>query len=227
MLLFDAAHHHAEMARLDDYSYALGFDDFLDGLGDLCGEALLNLQTAREHFDQARDFAQADDPAVRDVGDVHLAEKRQHVMLAEAEHLDVLNDDHLVVADGEQSALELAFRYGFGKSRHLGKQEVLAHIPNLEQAGLRGGVLYYDGQFDDARLLINLAQTATEQGAVLVNYAPVVALTHDAEGLIDGFEFTDLESGQRRTLRAHCIINATGAFSDALRKLDDPERTAR
>src|SRR5437868_12211829 len=70
----------------------------------------------------------------------------------------------------------LAFRYGFGMSRHLGRDEVLAHIPNLEQKGLRGGVLYYDGQFDDARLLINLAQTAEEQGAALINYAAVVAL---------------------------------------------------
>src|ERR1700732_4599310 len=68
----------------------------------------------------------------------------------------------------------LAFRYGFGKSRHLGKDEVLARIPNLEKKGLRGGILYYDGQFDDARLLINLAQTAERQGAVLLNYAPVV-----------------------------------------------------
>src|SRR5882757_3108968 len=68
----------------------------------------------------------------------------------------------------------LAFRYGFGKSRHLRKDEVLAHIPNLEQTGLRGGVIYFDGQFDDARLLINLAQTAESHGAVLLNYAPVV-----------------------------------------------------
>ena len=116
----------------------------------------------------------------------------------------------------------LAFRYGFGKSRHLGKDEVLAHIPNLEQCGLRGGVLYYDGQFDDARLLIHLAQTAERQGAVLLNYAPVVGLTHDAEGFVDGVLFTDLESGRRHTARARCVINATGAFSDAIRKLADP-----
>src|SRR5438552_6756884 len=79
----------------------------------------------------------------------------------------------------------LAFRYGFGKSRHLSKKEVLAQIPNLEQAGLRGGILYYDGQFDDARLLINLAQTAAEQGAVLLDYAPVSGLSHDADGFVD------------------------------------------
>jgi glycerol-3-phosphate dehydrogenase len=116
----------------------------------------------------------------------------------------------------------LAFRYGFGSSRHLGKEEVLARIPNLEHEGLRGGVLYYDGQFDDSRLLINLAQTAEQQGAVLLNYARVVGLTHGADGFVDGFVFADVESGQQHTIRARCVINATGAFSDAIRRIDDP-----
>jgi glycerol-3-phosphate dehydrogenase len=117
----------------------------------------------------------------------------------------------------------LAFRYGFGKSRHLDKEEVLAHIPNLEREGLRGGVMYYDGQFDDARLLIDLVQTAERQGAVLLNYAPVSNLTHDTDGFVDGIVFTDLESGRQHTASARCVINATGAFSDAIRKIDDPE----
>jgi glycerol-3-phosphate dehydrogenase len=116
----------------------------------------------------------------------------------------------------------LAFRYGFGKSRRLRKEEVIAHIPNLDPSGLRGGVLYYDGQFDDARLLINLAQTAEHHGAVLLNYAPVVGITRDAEGFVDGIVFTELESGRRHTARARCVINAAGAFSDAVRRLDDP-----
>ena len=116
----------------------------------------------------------------------------------------------------------LAGRYGFGQSRILSKREVLQHIPTLETDGLRGGVLYYDGQFDDARLLINLAQTADAHGAALLNYAPVLNLTHDAEGYVDGLTFEDLESHQQHTLRARCVINATGPFSDALRKLDDP-----
>src|SRR5438132_9507914 len=116
----------------------------------------------------------------------------------------------------------LAFRYGFGKSRHLGKEEVLAHIPNLEQEGLRGGVIYYDGQFDDARLLIHLAQTAEQQGAVLLNYARVVGLTHDTEGFEDGVVFTDLESGAQTQVRARSVITATGPLSDAVRKIDDP-----
>src|SRR5438270_381624 len=86
--------------------------------------------------------------------------------------------------------------------------------------GATGGVIYYDGQFDDSRLLINLAQTAEEQGAVLLNYVRVVALTHDPDGFVDGITFTDLESGKQHTARARCVINATGAFSDAIRKID-------
>ncbi|HUO09685.1 MAG TPA: glycerol-3-phosphate dehydrogenase/oxidase [Phycisphaerae bacterium] len=116
----------------------------------------------------------------------------------------------------------LAGRFGFGKSRLLSKDEVLTHIPTLEQDGLRGGVLYYDGQFDDSRLLINLAQTAEQQGAVLLNYARVVGFRHDAEGFLDGLSFEDLETGNRHQLAARCVINATGAFSDAVRKIDDP-----
>jgi glycerol-3-phosphate dehydrogenase len=116
----------------------------------------------------------------------------------------------------------LAFRYRFGTSRRLGRDEVLALIPTLEPDGLRGGVVYHDGQFDDARLLINLAQTAEEQGAVLLNYAAVVGLTRDADGFADGVVVEDRESGRRHTARARCVINATGAFSDAVRWLDDP-----
>jgi glycerol-3-phosphate dehydrogenase len=116
----------------------------------------------------------------------------------------------------------LAFRYGFGKSRLLSREEVLAHIPTLEPEGLRGGVVYYDGQFDDSRLLIDLARTAESLGAVLVNYAPVVGLSHDRDGFVDGIVITDLESGRRHTAHARCVINATGAFSDAVRKLDEP-----
>jgi len=82
--------------------------------------------------------------------------------------------------------------------------------------------MYFDGQFDDARLLINLAQTAQEQGAVLLNYVPVTGLTHDADGFVDGVMCTDLETGASHTIRARCVINATGAFSDAIRRIDDP-----
>src|SRR5688572_29168442 len=117
----------------------------------------------------------------------------------------------------------LAGKYNFSRSRLLSKEELLKRIPTLEREGLRGGVLYYDGQFDDARLLINLAQTAVRQGAALLNYAPVVAFSKDSQGFVDGLSFIDSESGKTHSLRARSIINATGAFSDALRKLDQPD----
>src|SRR5208282_2983222 len=83
----------------------------------------------------------------------------------------------------------LAGKYGFGRSRLLSRDEVLERIPTLEQDGLRGGVLYHDGQFDDSRLLINLIQTAAACGACPVNYARVVRLAKNGGGLVNGLEF--------------------------------------
>jgi glycerol-3-phosphate dehydrogenase len=116
----------------------------------------------------------------------------------------------------------LAGKYGFGRSVLLSREEVLARIPTLEQEGLRGGVLYHDGQFDDSRLLIALARTAAEQGACLLNYAPVIGLLKDAEGIIHGVTFQDSESGNKHSLFARCVINATGAFCDRIQRQDDP-----
>lgn len=116
----------------------------------------------------------------------------------------------------------LAGKYGFGRSRLLSKEETLRCIPTLEPEGLRGGVMYYDGQFDDARLLIALAITAADSGAALANYCPVTGLTRGADGFIDGLRFTDSETGREYAIRARAVINATGAFSDAVRRLDDP-----
>ena len=119
----------------------------------------------------------------------------------------------------------LAFRYGFGRSRLLNKDEVLKRIPTLETDGLRGGVVYYDGQFDDARLLMNLVTTAATAGATMLNYAQVTGLTRDDSGFLDGVTFEDGETRQSHTVGAKCVINATGAFSDAVRKIDDASAT--
>ncbi len=115
----------------------------------------------------------------------------------------------------------LAGQYGFGRSKLLSHEEVLERIPTLQRDGLRGGVLYHDGQFDDSRLLINLAQTAAEKGACLLNYARVVRLVKGADGFVSGLVFRDAESGQELDLKARCVINATGPFCDELRRLDD------
>jgi glycerol-3-phosphate dehydrogenase len=116
----------------------------------------------------------------------------------------------------------LAGKFGFGKSVLLSPAQVLERIPTLEREGLRGGVLYHDGQFDDSRLLINLAQTAVEHGAAVLNYAQVLRLIKNGDNSVVGLEFRDKESGSEHGLRARCVINATGAFCDALRKQDDP-----
>jgi len=120
----------------------------------------------------------------------------------------------------------LAGRYGFGRSRRLSKAQVLEHIPTLERQGLRGGVLYYDGQFDDARLLINLIQTAAQQGAAVVNYARVTGLTKDEEGFVNGLKVHDLESDREAEVAARCVINATGPFADQVRRYDESEAEA-
>jgi len=114
----------------------------------------------------------------------------------------------------------LAWKAGFGKSEMISKEKTLEHIPTVEQKGLNGGVKYHDGQFDDARLVINLAKTATEQGAVIVNYMPVVAMLKKMD-LITGVVAQDLEAGKEHQIKGRVVINATGPFSDAIRSLDD------
>jgi glycerol-3-phosphate dehydrogenase len=117
----------------------------------------------------------------------------------------------------------LAGRYGFGGSQMLSKDETLARLPTIKTEGLRGGVVYFDGQFDDARLLINLAATAVEQGAVTLNYTPATALTRDPDGFVDGIVARDLESGQEFRAPARVVINAAGPLSDRVRRLVHPD----
>jgi len=119
----------------------------------------------------------------------------------------------------------LAGKYGFGKSRILSYDETLERLPTLQTEGLRGGVVYYDGQFDDARLLIHLAATAADHGAVLVNYMPVKAILKDDEGYVNGVVARDDESGTEYKISAQVVINATGMFTDRIRQMADPDAT--
>lgn len=115
----------------------------------------------------------------------------------------------------------LSGKYGFGKSKILSVEETIKRLPNVKKEDLYGGILYFDGQFDDTRLLINLAQTAAEQGAVLLNYARVFSLHNDHNGKIDGAAVSDEISGQVFLANARAVINATGAFCDTIRKFSD------
>ncbi|MBZ5583246.1 MAG: glycerol-3-phosphate dehydrogenase/oxidase, partial [Acidobacteriia bacterium] len=116
----------------------------------------------------------------------------------------------------------LAGRYGFGAPRILSREETLARLPNIRTDGLRGGVVYFDGQFDDCRLLLALAATAAGHGAALLNYAPVVALLKDARKRIAGVRWRDAETGEEFETRAKAVINAAGPFSDEVRRMADP-----
>jgi glycerol-3-phosphate dehydrogenase len=115
----------------------------------------------------------------------------------------------------------LAGRYGFGASKLLSKEETLERLPALEPEELRGGVVYYDGQFDDARLLIHLAMTAADHGALLLNYCPATSLLRDDEGYVNGLTARDEETGEEFTINARIVINATGVFTDTVRHMAD------
>lgn len=114
---------------------------------------------------------------------------------------------------------------GLGNSEWLSTEQVLQHAPTLDSEGLRGGVLYHDGQFDDARLAINLAQTAIAANAVVLNHFPVTGLLKQ-QNRVAGVLALDEISGQRHEIKGKVVINATGVFSDRIRQLDDPESVA-
>jgi glycerol-3-phosphate dehydrogenase len=115
----------------------------------------------------------------------------------------------------------LSGKYGFGASQLLSKEETTKRLPSVRTEGLTGGVVYYDGQFDDTRLLINLVSTAFEQGATLLNYAHVTALHKGDDGIIRGLTWQDVESGESFEVNARVVVNATGAFTDSVRQLAD------
>jgi glycerol-3-phosphate dehydrogenase len=113
----------------------------------------------------------------------------------------------------------LAGRAGLGPTALLSRAQTQAALPNLQPAGLCGGVLYWDGQFDDARLALALARTAARQGALLLNYCAVTQLVHEG-GRVAGLVCQDRDSGQVMTVRARCVVNAAGVWVDALRQQD-------
>ena len=115
----------------------------------------------------------------------------------------------------------MAGKLGLGPSTLLNKEETLSLIPNVNKKGLRGGVIYHDGQFDDARMAISLALTAENEGAVMLNYAEVYSFIKEND-LIIGLEFKDRINGSKKRVFSKSIVNATGVFSDKLISLDQP-----
>jgi len=117
----------------------------------------------------------------------------------------------------------LAGKLGFGRAKHISKKKVISKLATIRQKGLYGGVVYHDGQFDDARLAVNLAQTGIEQGATILNYFKVNNLAKDDHGKINGVTVTDIETGKLYAIKGKTVINATGVFVDDILKMDKPE----
>lgn len=118
----------------------------------------------------------------------------------------------------------LAGKLGLRPSKILSRSETLKRIPTLEPEGLRGGVIYYDGQFDDARLAVNLAQTVVDLGGTPLNYMQVTGL-QKSNNMTSGVTAMDMETGENFEIAARVVVNATGVFTDAIRNMDEPDAT--
>ena len=113
----------------------------------------------------------------------------------------------------------LAGKSAIGSTQFLSKQKVLDRLPQVRSIGLRGGVQYWDGQFDDARLALEIARTAQKNGAVVLNYCPVESFFHENRK-VSGLRCRDEETGRLFDIKAKCVINATGVWVDGIRTMD-------
>jgi len=101
----------------------------------------------------------------------------------------------------------LSFGFGYGRSRFISPTKVMEYLPTSVKKGLKGGIVYHDGQFDDSRMAINLAQTCADNGGVILNKAKVSGIVHDQNGKVAGVKFVDMESGKERD---QCLWNSRG-----------------
>jgi len=116
----------------------------------------------------------------------------------------------------------LAGRLSMGKSYFINRKKALSRLPLLQQKGLRGGVVYHDGQFDDSRMAFALAQACVEKGGRVLNYFKVTGLLKNESGKINGVRAEDVASGDVFDLKANMVINATGIFADEVARMDIP-----
>jgi glycerol-3-phosphate dehydrogenase len=110
-----------------------------------------------------------------------------------------------------------------GSSRYISKEETIKRMPGINSEGLFGGIVYHDGQFDDARLALSIAQTIDQAGTCTMNYAKVNSLEKDESGKLVGLQVQDLLSKKKYPIKARMIVNATGVFADKILQMDNPE----
>jgi glycerol-3-phosphate dehydrogenase len=168
-----------------------------------------------------------------DVGLVREALYERGLLLRNAAHLvhnqtfiipnyDVLNGPFYWV--GLKLYDLLAGKLSLGRSEYVKKDAVLDRIPVLIKEGLRNGICYHDGQFDDARLALNIAQTVIEKGGVALNHFRVKALEKDQKGAVCGVTATDAEQGEEFVFRSKSVVNATGVFANSILEMDDEQK---
>jgi len=116
----------------------------------------------------------------------------------------------------------LAGRLSLGKSYFIGREKTLRRIPTLVPAGLKGGIVYHDGQFDDSRMAMALAEACAARGGTLLNYFEVTGFIKNTHRTIAGVEAIDHTSGEHFRLKGKLVINAAGVFADSIHKLDNP-----
>jgi glycerol-3-phosphate dehydrogenase len=117
----------------------------------------------------------------------------------------------------------LAGRLSIGKSYFINRKETVNRLPQLISKGLKGGVVYHDGQFDDSRMVLSLAQACVGKGGLVLNYLKVTQFLKDEAGRIIGVSARDISSGEEFPIKGRVIINATGVFADDLHRMDDPD----
>ncbi len=117
----------------------------------------------------------------------------------------------------------LAGKLSLGKTRYINKAQTVEKLPTIEQKGLASGVVYQDGQFDDSRLAINLAQTIVEKGGTVINYTKVVGLLKNESNKITGVIAEDQFTKERYEIKAKAVVNATGVFTNEILNMSNPK----
>lgn len=118
----------------------------------------------------------------------------------------------------------LSGRLSFGKSEVLSRAETVQRLPTITVDGLKGGILYQDGQFDDARYAISLMRTLEDLGGMALNHMQAVGLLQ-RQGNVEGARLYDCETGQEFDVLARVVVNATGAFTEKIMQMDNPAGT--
>jgi len=168
-------------------------------------------------------------------GDILLVKEALHergIMLRNAPHLTANQEfviplyrlwDVVLYFVGLKFYDLLAGRLSLGRSYFIDRQKTLKRLPLLEPEKLRGGIVYHDGQFDDSRMAISLANACVENGGIVLNYFRVNDLMKNEKGKVTGVYAENLETGAKYSINAKLVINATGVFADDIHRMDNPQ----